>query len=68
MAKENFDRSKPHLNIGTLVTLITVKLHLTAAITKVMAEKGFAQKLVLLIKLITLLKKKSVVLLLTLHT
>ena len=43
MAKENFDRSKPHLNIGTLGHVDHGKTTLTAAITKVMAEKGFSE-------------------------
>jgi len=44
MAKENFDRSKPHLNIGTIGHVDHGKTTLTAAITKVLAEKGFAEK------------------------
>jgi len=43
MAKENFDRSKPHLNIGTIGHVDHGKTTLTAAITKVLAEKGFAE-------------------------
>ena len=43
MAKENFDRSKPHVNIGTIGHVDHGKTTLTAAITKVLAEKGFAQ-------------------------
>jgi len=43
MAKETFDRSKPHLNIGTLGHVDHGKTTLTAAITKVMADKGFAE-------------------------
>lgn len=43
MAKENFDRSKPHLNIGTLGHVDHGKTTLTAAITKVMADKGFSE-------------------------
>jgi elongation factor Tu len=43
MAKENFDRSKPHVNIGTIGHVDHGKTTLTAAITKVLAEKGFAK-------------------------
>ena len=41
MAKEKFDRSKPHLNIGTIGHVDHGKTTLTAAITKVLATKGF---------------------------
>ena len=40
MAKENFDRSKPHLNIGTIGHVDHGKTTLTAAITKVLADAG----------------------------
>ncbi len=43
MAKENFDRSKPHVNIGTIGHVDHGKTTLTAAITKVLAEQGFAE-------------------------
>lgn len=43
MAKENFDRSKPHLNIGTIGHVDHGKTTLTAAITKVLAEAGGAE-------------------------
>lgn len=43
MAKEKFDRSKPHLNIGTIGHVDHGKTTLTAAITKVLAGLGFAQ-------------------------
>ena len=67
MAKETFDRSKPHVNIGTIGHVDHGKTTLTAAITKVLA------KLVLLKQkishlLITLLKKKKEVLQLILLT
>ena len=42
MAKEKFDRSKPHVNIGTIGHIDHGKTTLTAAITKVLAEKGGA--------------------------
>jgi len=43
MAKENFDRSKPHLNIGTIGHVDHGKTTLTAAITTVLAKQGFAE-------------------------
>ena len=42
MAKAKFDRSKPHLNIGTIGHVDHGKTTLTAAITKVLAQKGGA--------------------------
>ena len=42
MAKENFDRSKPHVNIGTIGHVDHGKTTLTAAITTVLASKGLA--------------------------
>jgi elongation factor Tu len=42
MAKEKFDRSKPHLNVGTMGHIDHGKTTLTAAITKVQGMKGFA--------------------------
>ena len=44
MAKETFDRSKPHLNIGTIGHVDHGKTTLTAAITKVLADAGFQAK------------------------
>ena len=44
MAKENFVRSKPHLNIGTIGHVDHGKTTLTAAITTVLAHKGFGEK------------------------
>jgi elongation factor Tu len=44
MAKETFDRSKPHVNIGTIGHVDHGKTTLTAAITKVLSEKGLAEK------------------------
>jgi elongation factor Tu len=44
MAKENFDRSKPHVNIGTIGHVDHGKTTLTAAITTVLANKGLAAK------------------------
>jgi len=43
MAKEKFDRSKPHVNIGTIGHIDHGKTTLTAAMTKVAAEKGWAK-------------------------
>ncbi|MEN7548249.1 elongation factor Tu [Rapidithrix thailandica] len=43
MAKETFDRSKPHLNIGTIGHVDHGKTTLTAAITKVLAEAGLSE-------------------------
>ncbi|MES2964975.1 MAG: elongation factor Tu [Bdellovibrionota bacterium] len=42
MAKEKFDRSKPHVNIGTIGHVDHGKTSLTAAITKILAESGGA--------------------------
>jgi elongation factor Tu len=44
MAKEKFDRSKPHVNIGTIGHVDHGKTTLTAAITHVLAAKGLAEK------------------------
>jgi|SRR5690554_727548 len=44
MAKETFDRSKPHLNIGTIGHVDHGKTTLTAAISSVLASKGFSEK------------------------
>ncbi len=43
MAKEHYDRSKPHVNIGTIGHVDHGKTTLTAAITKVLADKGFSE-------------------------
>ena len=43
MAKEHFDRSKPHVNIGTIGHVDHGKTTLTAAITKVWQKKGLSE-------------------------
>src|SRR6056297_3621367 len=42
MAKEKFDRTKPHVNVGTIGHVDHGKTTLTAAITKVQGDKGMA--------------------------
>lgn len=44
MAKEQFQRTKPHVNVGTIGHIDHGKSTLTAAITKVQAKKGLAQE------------------------
>jgi elongation factor Tu len=43
MGKEKFERSKPHVNIGTIGHVDHGKTTLTAAITRILAEKGWAE-------------------------
>src|SRR5665648_454121 len=43
MAKEKFDRSKPHVNVGTIGHIDHGKTTLTAAITLVLADKGLSE-------------------------
>ena len=45
MAKEKFDRSKPHVNIGTIGHVDHGKTTLTAAITRYLAKSGFAKEM-----------------------
>ncbi len=70
MAKETFNRNKPHLNIGTIGHVDHGKTTLTAAISAVLASKGLAEKKTSL--QLTLLQKKkkegSLSILLTLST
>jgi len=44
MAKAKFERTKPHVNIGTIGHVDHGKTSLTSAITQVLAEKGYAEK------------------------
>src|SRR5918912_675189 len=44
MAKQKFERDKPHLNVGTIGHIDHGKTTLTAAITKVLADQGLAEK------------------------
>jgi translation elongation factor EF-Tu-like GTPase len=61
MAKANFERKKPHVNIGTIGHVDHGKTTLTAAISSVLAGQGLAEKKDFS-KLITLLRKKKEVL------
>ena len=45
MAKQKFERSKPHVNIGTIGHVDHGKTTLTAAITTVLANRGFAEEI-----------------------
>src|SRR5450755_4491574 len=44
MAKAKFDRTKPHVNVGTIGHVDHGKTTLTAALTKISADKGFSTK------------------------
>ena len=44
MAKEKFERTTPHVNVGTIGHVDHGKTTLTAAITKTLADKGLAEK------------------------
>ena len=44
MSKETFERSKPHVNIGTIGHVDHGKTTLSAAISKVLADKGLAEQ------------------------
>jgi len=43
VAKKKFQRTKPHLNVGTIGHIDHGKTTLTAAITKVLSDKGLAE-------------------------
>ena len=45
MAKEMFERTKPHLNVGTIGHIDHGKTTLTSAITKVLSKQGLANQL-----------------------
>ena len=44
MAKEKFERTKPHVNVGTIGHVDHGKTTLTASITNVLSNKGLAEK------------------------
>ena len=56
--KKKFERNKPHANDGTIGHVDPGKTTLTAAITKILSEKG-EQNLLLMIKSTKLLRKKK---------
>jgi selenocysteine-specific translation elongation factor len=62
MAREKFERNKPHVNIGTIGHVDHGKTTLTAAITNVLAKKKVKLKLKTMETLMVLLKKESVAL------
>ena len=45
MAKAKYERTKPHVNIGTIGHVDHGKTTLTAAITKVLAKQGYAKEM-----------------------
>jgi len=65
MSKEKFERNKPHCNIGTIGHVDHGKTSLTAAITKVLAEKGSSELVVSPLTRLTLSMKQTRV---TTHT
>ena len=67
MAKEKFERTKPHVNVGTIGHIDHGKTTLTAAITTVLAQQGLSDSDLSILS-ITPLRKKSVVLPLILLT
>ena len=67
MAKAKYERTKPHVNIGTIGHVDHGKTTTTAAITAVLAQKGLAKQKNLM-KSIKRQKKENVVLQSILHT
>jgi translation elongation factor EF-Tu-like GTPase len=67
MAREKFERTKPHVNIGTIGHVDHGKTTLTAAITMAMAARGGTSGKNMM-RLTLHQKRRHVVLLLTLHT
>ena len=67
MAKEHYERTKPHVNIGTIGHVDHGKTTLTAAITKVLSQKGYAKLKIMPIS-IRHRKNGNAVLLLIRHT
>ena len=67
MAKQKFDRTKPHVNIGTIGHVDHGKTTLTAAITKDNL-KNLVENLLIMLISIKLQKKENVVLQSILHT
>ena len=59
MAKEKFERTKPHVNVGTIGHVDHGKTTLTAAITKCLATKGLAEVRLILIRLIMPLRRRK---------
>ena len=45
MSKPKFERTKPHVNVGTIGHVDHGKTTLTSAITKILATKGFARRM-----------------------
>jgi len=68
MAKGTFERTKPHVNIGTIGHVDHGKTTLTAAITYVLSKEGLAEKKNRMIQSMLLRKKRSAVLQSTLRT
>ena len=66
MAKENFKRDKPHVNVGTIGHVDHGKTTLTAAITDILSKKGLRKKEIMMILMVLLKKKKEVSLLILL--
>jgi translation elongation factor EF-Tu-like GTPase len=59
MAREKFERNKPHVNIGTIGHVDHGKTTLTAAMTNVLAKKKVKLKLKTMETLMVLLRKES---------